>query len=680
MKMTSNTQKRSVVTRGFKRSVLENPATVASLDSLTRSQFESLKTKMPSVQSSASPSSASTRTPRERIAEWRKQLENTHWIQCDNEDCMKWRRVTEAEVTSVTEESKWFCFMNNDEQFRSCDVPEENTRWYDNTAKKLGLVYIKSILKEGTLVLAKFPGYCKWPALITQDPDNNLFVTFTSPGEPYTYHVEFLGKSHSHGWVKASSVEIFGKAVLQKERVKTETCTQWKRRSGLQKKALTLKQNAGKQTYRKSETVQYAMEEARHLQLMSVSERLVRCEYLPNQGYQSYWAKNHAQTSTHDSVNEESRCKHDLSLCSETLNINKLKPNVETEKGYHAEIFHHINNLKPQDQRQRTNRKSLKINTSAEQYEAESPVIQSLNFSDADGVNVQLDFSSNSLADHSKEEKFVLDVEMYKRNERAFDHDVYRFMKRNDVKISRPPIWHKTPVTLFQLFLAVHERGGYKKVCSTRSWTSVYREVSEVCTASTSHYSYGSIAKRYYKKNLYPYELYIKGKDYSKYIKLAKPKISKKKSKAKTHTANSLIRLAPTMEQLQAVNIGENCLFDELNDLDSEKSLDLMELLGNLEQEGTLCCLEEDVAIGQSKLGIDITFCNESPLPKQIPNIVEADTFSEFGTFVQQGQHSGEEAQVPDTSIFSLNSNDEDKFLYEMQALQKELYEQIDNL
>ena len=74
---------------------------------------------------------------------------------------MKWRRVTEAEVNSVSEESKWYCFMNHDKQFRSCDVPEENTRWYDNTAKKLGLVYIKSTLKEGTLVLAKFPGYCR---------------------------------------------------------------------------------------------------------------------------------------------------------------------------------------------------------------------------------------------------------------------------------------------------------------------------------------------------------------------------------------------------------------------------------------------------------------------------------------------------------------------------------------
>ena len=63
-----------------------------------------------------------------------------------------------------------------------------------------------------------------------------------------------------------------------------------------------------------------------------------------------------------------------------------------------------------------------------------------------------------------------------------------------------------------------------------------------------------------------------------------------------------------------------------------------MELLGSLEQDGTLCCLEEDVAVGQSKLGIDITFCDESPIFKQTPNIVDTDTFSEFGTGVPQGQ------------------------------------------
>ena len=55
-------------------------------------------------------------------------------------------------------------------------------------------------------------------------------------------------------------------------------------------------------------------------------------------------------------------------------------------------------------------------------------------------------------------------VQMYKRNERAFDHDVTRFMVRNGLKMCHSPIWQNQRVGLFQLFLAVHERGGYVQV------------------------------------------------------------------------------------------------------------------------------------------------------------------------------------------------------------------------
>ena len=53
---------------------------------------------------------------------------------------------------------------------------------------------------------------------------------------------------------------------------------------------------------------------------------------------------------------------------------------------------------------------------------------------------------------------------MYKRNERAFEHDVTRFMLRNGFKMSSGPLWQNQRVSLFQLFLAVHERGGYAQV------------------------------------------------------------------------------------------------------------------------------------------------------------------------------------------------------------------------
>ena len=54
--------------------------------------------------------------------------------------------------------------------------------------------------------------------------------------------------------------------------------------------------------------------------------------------------------------------------------------------------------------------------------------------------------------------------QMYKKNEKAFEHDVRRFMIRQDRPITRLPEWRGVPVSLFQLFLAVYDRGGFDQV------------------------------------------------------------------------------------------------------------------------------------------------------------------------------------------------------------------------
>ncbi|KAI0211651.1 hypothetical protein LSAT2_003509 [Lamellibrachia satsuma] len=127
-----------------------------------------------------------------------------------------------------------------------------------------------------------------------------------------------------------------------------------------------------------------------------------------------------------------------------------------------------------------------------------------------------------SLVGSNKEKKYVLDVEMYRHNQAAFQHDVCRFMIRNCRPIRRLPMWHDTPVSLFQLFLAVHQRGGYLQVCDQRDWTAVYIEV----TADHRSSSRGMLAKQYYKRNLLPYELYISGHDYKEALTQSKPKNS----------------------------------------------------------------------------------------------------------------------------------------------------------
>ncbi|XP_030622896.1 MORC family CW-type zinc finger protein 3-like [Chanos chanos] len=45
-----------------------------------------------------------------------------NWVQCD--DCMKWRKIPDGFDCDLLPR-KWFCHMNPDNQFRSCDIPEE---------------------------------------------------------------------------------------------------------------------------------------------------------------------------------------------------------------------------------------------------------------------------------------------------------------------------------------------------------------------------------------------------------------------------------------------------------------------------------------------------------------------------------------------------------------------------
>ena len=45
---------------------------------------------------------------------------------------------------------------------------------------------------------------------MTRDPDAGCHMLIDIDGDPHSYHVEFLGKQHTHSWVAAKSVEIYG--------------------------------------------------------------------------------------------------------------------------------------------------------------------------------------------------------------------------------------------------------------------------------------------------------------------------------------------------------------------------------------------------------------------------------------------------------------------------------------
>lgn len=45
------------------------------------------------------------------------------WIQCDS--CKKWRRQSDANVRLPPESTDWFCALNADTNYQSCNVPQE---------------------------------------------------------------------------------------------------------------------------------------------------------------------------------------------------------------------------------------------------------------------------------------------------------------------------------------------------------------------------------------------------------------------------------------------------------------------------------------------------------------------------------------------------------------------------
>ncbi|KAL8598352.1 hypothetical protein ACOMHN_047673 [Nucella lapillus] len=154
------------------------------------------------------------------IMQFSLQLKNLAWIQCDNPDCRKWRKIPNELLKNIAESDKWFCHQNRDPAFSSCSVPEEDVQWYDQMADRSGLKYLKSQLSPGDVVWAKMDGYCSWPSVVTAEPGTGSgHLSKYEDGEIAFYHVEFLGQPHSHGWVNTKHITVFTPASVGKQQV-----------------------------------------------------------------------------------------------------------------------------------------------------------------------------------------------------------------------------------------------------------------------------------------------------------------------------------------------------------------------------------------------------------------------------------------------------------------------------
>ncbi|XP_077976338.1 zinc finger CW-type PWWP domain protein 2-like [Styela clava] len=213
-------------------------------------------------------------------------VNSQHWVQCESTDCLKWRLLPRDEFDQLDEELPWYCHMNKNVLFSSCDTVQEKSN-SEQKLKRHGLQYRFSLLPEGSLVWARLAGYCRWPSIICCEPAGPEFVIKDEDGDPFSYHVEFLGTKHSVAWVNYKKIDAYGN--LNKQEA-LETCSQPfsqismnrfhfgpKRRK--KKFCVTRKKKVGAQL---AEQLQFAIDEADALIDVDKEQRLESCKYRYN--------------------------------------------------------------------------------------------------------------------------------------------------------------------------------------------------------------------------------------------------------------------------------------------------------------------------------------------------------------------------------------------------------------
>ncbi|KAL5006256.1 hypothetical protein ScPMuIL_015062 [Solemya velum] len=654
------------LTRGFKRKVCEAKETAATVDQSAWSQIQSLlpvkednqsQHTLDPVENSQSQHSAdlfksqsshhmSTDSANNNI-QIRKQLNLYTWIQCDDLGCQKWRRVKADEISHVGPDDAWFCHMNTNVDHNTCSAVEEDYAFYDRLAKKVGIKFVMSQLKLGTLVWAKMSGYCRWPAVVTKDPDKDCHCVQDQDGDVLSYHVEFLGKTHSHSWITANHVVAYGK----KEETTLDMETKKKKRRQNLTHSSTKKPL--KQIYKNMRIVE-AVEEANKLQELSIEARLAQCIFIPKEfpdtshKHGLMFERRVPQNGGHDvkfgTGKNGVRCETARTLCFSCEKSLPKHPKVPWTNGQKLS-----SKTKPVELKSRNINHTVPVN-SPTLPDCRSPQIKPKEFS-----SNTMKFGS-TLMNKTKEEKFKIDIEMYRRNERAFEHDVRRFMIRNHANIHKLPCWQNVHISLFQLFLTVFERGGYNKVCKNREWASVSRELTDTYNSNTST---SAAARKYYYKNLYPYELYVKGKAYQDLFK-------KDKSKDKPKIMNKGCDMHVQSVKDKPNDKKDVYLFDEASEASTSNLETLLQELDSYSHDCQIGAVDEFM----EKPTLNVTLYDESPATQLSPGLVLADTASEFGHADIPGEIARQDRKMDSSNS---GSEDQDLILHEMQALDNEL-------
>ncbi|CAH1238635.1 ZCWPW1 [Branchiostoma lanceolatum] len=390
--------------------------------------------------------------------ETRIQLEHEAWIQCDK--CSKWRRVTK-EVAAEYANKDWLCSLNADSKHSSCTDVEETHD--EREAQKYGLRYVCSEISVGSLVWARLDGFAKWPAVLTPDPENGDHTEVDEDGDVTWYHVEFLGPKPSHSWCTYNRVELYGKTdaarnVAQVGESKT-------RKKGRRYPRLTTPKT-GPTPQQKN--LNAAIKEADYLKSLTNKQRLLRCHFKwsPRTTGDSDEDSSKGYRPTSNPVVESTHCRKVSTGMRNTGKKGTIKNSCLT-----------------------TNRQTEDTDSRNKKHKNMR----------ASGTVLQCSSAPS-----------ILPPDLGSCTEKDFGMMVSAFMTSHGKHVSSPPVWNGSKVSLYQLFTAVMEKGGYSQLSKrgkAGGWSGIYRLLAK-CSMSSHG---GQAAKKYYERNLLPYEMFLSG-------------------------------------------------------------------------------------------------------------------------------------------------------------------------
>ncbi|XP_066302545.1 uncharacterized protein [Branchiostoma lanceolatum] len=390
--------------------------------------------------------------------EMRIQLEHEAWIQCDK--CSKWRRVTK-EVATEYADKDWLCTLNSDSKHNSCTDVEETHD--EREARKYGLRYVCSEISVGSLVWARLDGFARWPAVLTPDPENGDHTEVDEDGDVTWYHVEFLGPKPSHSWCTYNRVELYSKTDATKN--VAQVAESKTRKKGRRHPRLTTPKT-GPTPQQKNLTT--AIKEADYLKSLTNKQRLQRCHFKwsPRTTGDSDEGSSKGYRPTSNPLVESTHCRKVSTGMRNTGKKGTIKNSHLT-----------------------TNRQTEDTSSSNKKHKNMR----------ASGTVLQCSSAPS-----------ILPPDLGSCTEKDFGMMVSAFMTSHGKHVSSPLVWNGSKVSLYQLFTAVMGKGGYSQLSKrgkAGGWSGIYRLLAK-CSMSSHG---GQAAKKYYERNLLPYEMFLSG-------------------------------------------------------------------------------------------------------------------------------------------------------------------------